>query len=146
MRSKTVFVCLAILGLLVAGNAYGGPVLCDGTLSDTTAKATGKLLVTFGFYYSALGFAEAGEQEKIAALEELIRPAATAREAENLFSAFVKTRLPVNLKKLDALVRKTKYTQLYKELLENGRFVPVGVWSDVSSRAQKQGLSGLMDI
>ena len=101
-------VCLAV------ADAYAGPIVCDGKVGHGTDKASGKLLVAVGFVYSAMGFVEAGEPQKIMCLREFIKPIVQAQDAMKLFTAFVKADLPPELKKLDELIRKTDYKSLYE--------------------------------
>ena len=135
-----LMVCLAV------ADAYAGQVVCDGKVGHGTDKASGKLLVAVGFVYSAMGFVEAGEPQKIENLRELIKPVCQAQDAMELFRAFVKADLPPELMKLDEVIQKTDYKGLYEELKAKELVVPAPIWSEVSGKASKEGLKGLVDV
>ena len=146
MGLRTGIIGFFMILALVAGDAYGGPILCDGELTNKTARATGQLLVAFGFAYSAAGFMEVGEFEHAKELWKFAEPSDRALKAAGLFGYFEKTTVPGKLKKLDNTVRVTDYDQLYSKLIERGVVVPKQVWREVSEKAKKAGLRGLMGV
>jgi len=145
-RLKISIIGFFIAVFLMVADAYGGPVVCDGDVGNGTTKATGQLLVALGFAYSAMGFVEAGEPEKITPLQRLTTPVANAKEAAKLFNDFVKAKLPSKLRRLDTIVLKTNYQILYEEFIGKGIVVPQQVWAEVSNKALAEGLKGLMVI
>lgn len=131
---------------LLAGDTYGGRGGCDGTLVKDTIKASGYLLVALGFGYSAIGFIEAGEEQKVDIVRSLTKPISRAKEAAQLFQSFADADLPTNLNDLDILVRQTDYKTMYDAFIEKGLFVPKNMWDEVSSIALQRGIRGLMGL
>jgi len=147
MVKQKIMILVFILGAcLTVADVYAGQIICDGKVGHGTDKASGKLLVAVGFLYTAMGLVEAGEQQKIDNLWKLIDPVAQAKGARKLFEGFVKAELPQDLKKLDALIRKTNYVSLYVELKGKELIIPAQIWDEVSGKAKKEGLKGLVGV
>ena len=79
-------------------------------------------------------------------MRELIKPIVQAQDAMELFRAFVKADLPPELKNLDQLIRKTDYKCLYEQFKAKELIIPAPIWSEVSGKASKEGLKGLIDV
>ena len=140
-----------LIFFVIESNAYSGPIICDGDLTKKTAKATGYLLTAFGFAYSAIGFHETEEPNKVKGkindLRLIVRPVESAKTALEYFSRFIKNKLPSNLKSLDSTVKQTNYEKLYKKkILPKGLFVHEQIWKEVSSYGTRNGLKGLISI
>ena len=104
-----LFINFFLLFFILVPNTFSGPIMCNGELTNKTAKATGHLLVAFGFAYTAIGFQEAEEPNKIMFLRDTITPLTSARTAEKYFNTFLTEKLPLKLQSLDSLAKKTNY-------------------------------------